>query len=79
MADYKRTLNSDKHLAYFRQGVGKEMAGFIHTPTSCLSKLRSSLESGKKQPKVWLQYICSVTELLLNSSFGRPLVLFGIP
>lgn len=28
------------------QGVVKEMAGSIHTPTSCLSKLRSSLEVG---------------------------------
>ena len=51
------------------QGVVKEMAGYSHTPASCLSKLRSSLEAGKKQLRVWLQYVCGLTELLLYPSF----------
>lgn len=56
--------------------VDKEMAGFSHTLTCCLSKLRSSLEAGKRQLRVWLQYACSVVEALLYSSFGAPLVFF---
>lgn len=55
--------------------VAKEMAGSNHTP----AKLRSSLEAGKKQLRVWLQYICSVTEMFLYSSFNVPLVLLWFP
>ena len=55
--------------------VSKEMAGSSHTLSCCLSKLRSSLGAGKKQPRVWLEYVCSVDEVLLYSSFGAPLVL----
>lgn len=73
MADYKRSISSDMLLAYFRQGVGKEMARCSHTPACCLSKLRSSLEAGKKQLRVWLQYANRVAEVLLYSSFGVPL------
>ena len=61
------------------QGVVKEMAGYSHTPASCLSKLRSSLEAGKKQLRVWLQYSCGVTEMLHYSSFRVPLVLLLSP
>jgi hypothetical protein len=57
------------------QGVVKEMVGYSHTLTRCLSKLRSSLEAGKKQLRVWLQYVCGVTEMLLYPSFRVPLVL----
>ena len=56
----------------------KEMAGTSHT-LSCLSKLRSSLEAGKKQPRVWLQYAWRGAEVLLYSFFGTPLVLLGSP
>ena len=49
----------------------KEMAGSSHTPASCLSKLRSSLEAGKKQLRVWLQYACGKTEMLLDEPSGR--------
>ena len=52
------------------QGVVKEMASYSHTPACYLSKLRSSIEAGKKQLRVWLQYVCGVTEMLLYSSFG---------
>lgn len=55
--------------------VSKEMAGSSHTPACCLSNLRSSIKAGKKQPRVWLQYVCSVSEVLLYSSFDAPLVL----
>ena len=73
----------------FCQGVGKEMAGSSHTPASCLSKLRSRLGAGKKQPRVWLQYVCSVSEMFLDEpsgraerlypSFGAPLVFLRSP
>ena len=59
--------------------VSKEMAGSSHTPACCLSKLRSSLEAGKKQPRVWLQYSCGVVEGFLCFSFGVPLVLLWSP
>lgn len=61
-------------IASCSHSVDKEMAGFSHTLTCCLSKLRSSLEAGKRQLRVWLQYACSVVEVLLYSSFGGPLV-----
>ena len=60
-------------------GIGNEMAGSNYTPACCLSKLRSSLEAGKKQLRVWLQYVCSMAEILLYSSLGAPLVLFWSP
>jgi len=52
-------------------GVGKEMAGCSHTLASCLSKLRSRQEAGKKQLRVWLQYGCSVTEVLFDRRSNR--------
>lgn len=55
------------------------MAGFSHTPTCRLSKQRSCLGTGKKQPTVWLKYACSVEVVLLYPSFGAPLVLFLPP
>lgn len=59
--------------------AAKVMAGSSHTPACCLSKLRSSLEAGKKQLRVWLQYVCGVTEVLLYPSYGTPLVLLLSP
>lgn len=56
MADYKRTISPDIHLAYFRQGDGKEIVRYIHTPACRVSKLRSRQEAGKKQHRVWLQH-----------------------
>ena len=53
------------------QGVVKEMAGSSHTLPCCVSKLRSSLGAGKKQPRVWLQYVCGVTEMFLDEPSGR--------
>jgi hypothetical protein len=53
------------------QGVVKEMAGYSHTPACCLSKLRSSIEAGKKQFRVWLEYVCSVAKMLLDEPSGR--------
>ena len=53
-----------------------------HTLALLMSKPRSSLKAGKKQLRVWLQYACSVTEVLLYPSFGAPLGLhwstFGV-
>ena len=53
------------------QGVVKEMAGYSHTPASCLSKPRSRQEAGKKQLRVWLRYVCGVTEMFLDEPSGR--------
>ena len=60
-----------KHLVYCRQGDSKYISGSSHTPACCLSKLRSSLEAGKKQLKVWLQYGGGVTEIFLDEPSGR--------
>lgn len=54
--------------------VASEMASSIHTPACCLSKPRSSLGAGKKQPRVWLDYVCCVAKMLLYSSLVFPLV-----
>ena len=61
------------------QDVVKEMAGSSHTLGLLMSKLRSSLEAGKKQPRVWIEYVCSVAKMILYSSFGAPLVFLGSP
>ena len=66
-------LNS--HLKGISHSVGREMAGSSHTLTCCLSKPRSNLEAGRKQLRVWLQYVCSVLEESLYSSFGLLMVL----
>jgi len=66
--------NLKSYLTSISHSAGTEMAGSNHTLSCCLSKPRNSLEAGKKQPRVWLQYACSVTEMLLYSSYGAPLV-----
>lgn len=65
------------HLTGTYHAVGKEMAGssHCHILTCCLSRLRSSLEAGMKQFRLWLQYDCDVAKVLLYSSFSGPLVL----
>ena len=70
-----RTVSITAH----RQGDGKEMAGYSHTLPCCVSQLRSSLEASKKQLRIWLQYVCGVTEMLLYTCFGAPLVLHRTP
>lgn len=59
--------------------VASEIASSIHTPVCCLGKLRSSLEAGKKQLRVWLEYFCSVAKMLLYSSFGALLMFLCSP
>lgn len=59
--------------------VDSQMAYSRHTLTCCLSKLRSSLEAGKRQLRVWLQYVCRMMELFLYTSFSVPLVLLWSP
>lgn len=51
----------------------KKMASYSHTLPCCVSQLRSSLEASKKQLRVWLQYVCGVTEMLLYPAFRVPL------
>lgn len=67
------------YISGVNQDVVKEMAGSIHTLGLLMSKLRSSLEAGKKQPRVWIEYVCSVAKMLLYPSFGAPLVFLGSP
>ena len=50
--------------------VASEMAVYSHTLALLMSKPRSSLEAGKKQPIVWLEYGCSMAEVTLYLSFG---------
>ena len=70
------------YISGVNQDVVKEMAGSSHTLGILMSKLRSSLEAGKKQPRVWLQYVLSMANVLFYQSFGAPLVLhwstFGV-
>lgn len=70
-----KTVNVSNH----KQGDGKMLAYYCHTVPCCLSKPGSSLEAGKKQPRVWLEYACGATKVLLRSSFGAPLVLLWSP
>lgn len=62
---------SKSYLTGISHSVASVMAGSIHTLLCCMSKPRSSLEAGKKQPRVWLQYGCSVTEMFLDGPSGR--------
>ncbi len=59
--------------------VASVMVGFSHTLPCCLSKPRSSLEAGKKQLRIWLQYVCDVAKVLLYSSLSGPLVFLWSP
>lgn len=52
-------------------GTIKKITGFCHTHACCLRKLRSRQEAGKKQPRVWLQYGCSVAEVLFDRRSNR--------
>ena len=67
------------YISGVNQDVVKEMAGSIHTIGLLTSKLKSSLEEGKKQSRVWIEYVCSVTKMLLYPSFRVPLVLLLSP
>ena len=64
--------NLKSYLTGISHSVASEMAGSSHTLGLLMSKLRSSLEAGRKQPRVWLEYVCSVAEVLLYPSFGAP-------
>ena len=67
------------YLTGISHSVASEMAGSSHTPASCLSMLRSCQEAGKEQFRVWLEYVCSMAEMLLYPSFGAPLVFPWFP
>ena len=66
--------NLKSYLTGISHSVASDMAGSSHTLGLLMSKLRSSLEAGKKQPRVWIEYVCSVAKMILYSSFGAPLV-----
>lgn len=67
--------NLKSYLTGISHSVASMLAASSHTLGLLMSKPGSSLEAGKKQPRVWLEYACCVTEVLLYSSFGAPLVL----
>ncbi|MBR6591804.1 MAG: hypothetical protein IKK81_04170 [Prevotella sp.] len=67
------------YLASISHNIASVMIGSSHTLPCCLSKPKSSLEAGKKQLRVWLQYVCSVAKMLLHPSFGAPLVFLWPP
>jgi len=66
--------NLKSYLTGISHSVASEMAGSSHTLGLLMSKLRSSLEAGKKQPRVWIEYVSSQVKMLLYSSFCAPLV-----
>lgn len=70
---------AQEHLKSYLIGISRSIApvmlGCCHTLASSLSKPRSSLEAGKKQPRVWLEYISDVAKMLLYPSFGALIVL----
>ena len=68
-------MRAVSYIADIGHSVDKEMAGPSHTSGCYLSKHRSNLDACKKQLRVWPQYLCSVTEVLLYPSFCAPLVL----
>lgn len=51
------------------------LAAYSHTLGLLTSKLMSSLEAGKEQPRVWIEYVCSVAKMILYPSFDAPLEL----
>ncbi len=71
--------NLKSYLTSISHSAGTEMAGSNHTSPCSMSKYRSSLEAGKKRPKVWLQYACSMTEMLHYPSFSAPLLFLWAP
>ena len=71
--------NLKSYLAGISHSADSVMAGSSHTPGCYLSKFRSSLEAGKKQLRIWLQYVCDVAKVLLYSSLSGPLVFLWSP
>ena len=62
-----RTVNITAH--------GKKLVGYSYTLPSSLSMPRSRVEAGKKQPRVCIEYDCSVAKMILYPSFDVPLEL----
>lgn len=56
----KNNMKAAPYILDISQGAVKEMTGFIYN----VSRLKSSLKAEKKQLRVWLQYACSVAEML---------------
>ena len=67
------------YISGISHSVALILAAYSHTLGLLTSKLRSSLEAGKEQPRVWIEYVCSVAKMILYSSFGAPLVFLGSP
>ena len=67
-------MRAKSYIAGICHSVASVLAGYSHTLPYCLSKLRSSLEAGKKQAKSSLEYGCTVEETQLYHSFCTPLV-----
>ena len=74
--------NLKSYLTGISHSVASMLAASSHTIALLMSKPRSSLEAGRKQPRVWLEYVCSMANVLFYPSFGTPLGLhwstFGV-
>lgn len=63
------------YISGLRQEDGKELVSSSHTLALLMSKLRSSLEAGKKQPRRSQEYGYSMEKVLLWCSFNPRLVI----
>ena len=52
------------YISGISHSVALILAAYSHTLGLLMSKLRSSLEAGKKQPRVGIEYVCSVAKIL---------------
>lgn len=74
IAIIKTSMRTMLYISGISHSVALILAAYSHTLGLLMSKLRSSLEAGKKQPRVWIEYVCSVAKMLLYPSFGAPSV-----
>ena len=63
--------NFKSYLIGISYSVASVLVGYSHTLALLF---RSSIEASKKQPRVWLEYGCSMAEVLLYLPFSVPLV-----
>ena len=72
-------MTQDMHVYGIMKRATSKMNHSTHTLSILMKQLRSSLEAGKKQPRVWLDYVCCVAKMLLSPSFGAPLMFLCSP
>lgn len=75
IAIIKTSMRTMSYISGISHSVALILAAYSHTLGLLTSKLRSSLEAGKEQPRVWIEYDCSVAKMILYPSFDAPLEL----